>query len=496
MPGTGALRPRCSPEEERQELENVLASQTFRKAPNQTRMLRYLCEKYFSGSTEPVKEYQLAVEVLGRRDDYDQSEKSTVRVEAYRLRRKLKQYYQQEGADHPIRVVVEPGQYAARFMYVGDPADPGAETRSRRLRLITASAALILILAAVLATVLWRRRATQAPAVAQPTEAVEPAAAPRLNDEIRILAGYPRAFYIDSLGRSWSGDRYYSGGQPVTAPRRLMSRGADPGLFRYCRRGNFSYDIPAAPGSYELRLHFAPTFGSWSVAGPTVGLNIRFSINQKFRVIRASGPVDAGGAWMADERVFRNVSPATDGKVHLQFFSRTDYAFVNAIELLRNSSPRLRPLRMSVQSSYYTDQAGRLWQPERFVSGGSTILRTEPVEGKDPDLYSAERFGNFSYLIPAAEGRYGLTLLFAETWHGPGMPGGGGVGSRLFHVRCNGNTLLRDFDVFREAGGARRVVRRTFHGLTPNEEGKLLIEFEGHRGNAIVNALELQDETD
>jgi hypothetical protein len=32
------------------------------------------------------------------------------------------------------------------------------------------------------------------------------------------------------------------------------------------------------------------------------------------------------------------------------------------------------------------------------------------------------------------------------------LPGGGGIGSRVFHVFCYRQTLLRDFDIYKESG--------------------------------------------
>jgi hypothetical protein len=514
------LRGRCNSEEERAELETVLDAPVFRKTPNQSRILRYLCEKRMGGDMEPVKEYQIAVDVLGRSEDYDQREKSTVRVEVYRLRKKLKQYYEQEGSDHAVRIVIEPGQYAAHFVRAADfanlpalsdslegedldiagqegsPAGPPAAKSSRLNRrgiMVLLGAALLLAGGALLwwKHLLLHEAATRPPLPAQAVPAIA------ASDEIRILAGYPRDNYIDSLGRVWLGDRYFSGGQAVVAPRRIIARTFDPTLFRNYRRGNFTYALPARPGIYELRLHFARATAAWTLEEKPSSYMVRISINGVFQGLRKNTVVDPAGEVVADERVFRNVSPASDGKVHIGFVNSSDYAFVNAIELLRDTSTKIRPFRMTNQPSYYTDSRGLLWQPDRWFSGGAMVVRREPVEGTtDPDLYGGERYGAFSYLIPVAAGRYGLTLWFSETWFGPGMPGGNGVGSRTFSVRCNRATLLHDFDVFREAGGARRVISRTFHGLSPSPEGKLFLEFQQERGDAVVNAIEVLDETE
>ena len=70
------------------------------------------------------------------------------------------------------------------------------------------------------------------------------------------MAGYGGSEVIDSSGVRWTPDRYFAaGGQwsRDSGPVRGTSR---PFLFANWRTGEFGYDIPVAPGSYELRLFF------------------------------------------------------------------------------------------------------------------------------------------------------------------------------------------------------------------------------------------------
>ena len=84
-------------------------------------MLTYVCAKYFEGAGEQIKEYNIAVEALGRPADFDQKRDSIVRVEAHRLRKRLREYYEADGADHAIRIEIPPGQYAPRFLPARTP---------------------------------------------------------------------------------------------------------------------------------------------------------------------------------------------------------------------------------------------------------------------------------------------------------------------------------------------------------------------------------------
>ena len=71
------------------------------RAPNLASFLRYVCEMQLSGRADGIKEYNIGVEALGRPSDFDQKKDSIVRVEAHRLRKRLADFYEQEGASHP-----------------------------------------------------------------------------------------------------------------------------------------------------------------------------------------------------------------------------------------------------------------------------------------------------------------------------------------------------------------------------------------------------------
>src|SRR3984885_15882993 len=58
-------------QENRMELERVLTSLYFRRAPALCKFLSYVCESYFRGLAHEVKEYNIAVSALGRRSWFD-----------------------------------------------------------------------------------------------------------------------------------------------------------------------------------------------------------------------------------------------------------------------------------------------------------------------------------------------------------------------------------------------------------------------------------------
>jgi hypothetical protein len=327
---------------------------------------------------------------------------------------------------------------------------------------------------------------------------------------VRILCGYAKDKYIDRDGNAWQGDRYYSGGEALSQPQQFIARASDLTLFDAFRSGAFSYDIPLKPGNYELHLYFVETHygpGTLSGGGETSRLfNVRMngaSLLKIFDIIK-----DAGGNNVADERVFRDVKPAPDGYLHLRLEALTDAPILSALEIVTAPPGRMNAIRIAARDHSYTDHAGNLWESDRYYSGGQLavhIARIPVSSTPDPNLYSGERFGNFSYAIPVPAGKYKVTLRFAETYWAvpnryPSIPDQngsleGGVGSRVFDVYCNGSALLRNFDILKEAGSTLKALDKTFHNLQPNAEGKLLLMFVPVRDYACINAIEVADET-
>jgi hypothetical protein len=94
----------------------VLASRAFRQSRGLAKLLRYLCTKATLEGAEPITEYTIAVDVLGKPQDFKESKDASVRVEVHRLRKRLAEYYEREGAGDPIRVVIPTGQYTPQFV--------------------------------------------------------------------------------------------------------------------------------------------------------------------------------------------------------------------------------------------------------------------------------------------------------------------------------------------------------------------------------------------
>jgi TolB-like protein/tetratricopeptide (TPR) repeat protein len=115
------------PDEIRSHLRRLTGSPEFAGTPRLARFLSYIVETAVAGQTDRIKESLIAVEVYGRRPDYNPQIDSTVRVEAGRLRARLSQYYTSSGAGDRVRIHVPKGGYVPVFETISRDAVPAAE---------------------------------------------------------------------------------------------------------------------------------------------------------------------------------------------------------------------------------------------------------------------------------------------------------------------------------------------------------------------------------
>ncbi len=114
-PEQPASCPAISSQEVEAELEKILASPLFSRAPRHSRFLEFVVRKKLAGLTECVKESLIGVEVFGRSPDYDPGSEPAVRVEAGRLRARLAEYYKDLGRHDPIQIYLPKGTYVPVF---------------------------------------------------------------------------------------------------------------------------------------------------------------------------------------------------------------------------------------------------------------------------------------------------------------------------------------------------------------------------------------------
>jgi serine/threonine-protein kinase len=94
----------------------ITASSGFTNSERLREVLQYTVREALAGRGSSLKESVLGVTVFGRKPGYDSDSNSIVRVEFARLRKKLDQYYQGEGAHEPLRILFPKGSYAPEFV--------------------------------------------------------------------------------------------------------------------------------------------------------------------------------------------------------------------------------------------------------------------------------------------------------------------------------------------------------------------------------------------
>jgi len=521
--GTSTARPSPSLEQVKRELQAIVESPAFSHSSRQSKLLEYLCNKVLLGEAEHIKAATIAIEVFGRRWDFDESKDAIVRVEAHRLRRKLAKYYEGEGAKTPIRIILAPGGYVPEFVLneahisteVTPPTpQPGGEhpdlqacsgddlsipspTRKHR-QLVPLLMMVVFGLAAVTGITYLKRRGSTAEAEPAAHRATPVVASSATTPDIRILAGQTKTAYLDRFGKQWGTDRYFTGGVSEPGPKDFYGRPPDAGLFATMRSGEFSYDVPVPPGEYELRLYWAePIFRLANESNGGGENERRFNVSVNGQTLLSAFDVVAdSGISPVDIRAFRAITPDRDGIVHLRFTAAYGTPFLNGLELISVAPGRTVPIRIRAHDLSFTDHEGNVWSPDNYYIGGRLATHKQAVAGTaDPDLYAGERYGNFSYAIPVPPGKYTVTLFFAETWFRPDSNGqdNGGKGNRIFDVYCNGTTLLKDLDVFAKAGPFQ-ALSRTYHGIRPNGQGKILLTFSPTKNYAAVKAIQIVDE--
>jgi len=156
------------------EIEKLVASHALHGSESLCKLLRYLGRQALEHPGTAVKEYQIATEVFGRQADFDPQLDSMVRVQAGRLRTKLAEYYNTEGASDRILVELPKGSYAVAFheranaasahgngsaagSWANDRVESTAATAKRRFLAPVLSVALVAALA-MIGWLLWTRR--------------------------------------------------------------------------------------------------------------------------------------------------------------------------------------------------------------------------------------------------------------------------------------------------------------------------------------------------
>jgi adenylate cyclase len=98
-----------------QQLARIVGSQQFISSARLCRFLTHIVNRTIRGDLGSLKEFSIAIDVFDRTSNYDPNIDATVRVEARRLRAKLKEYYEGPGRSDPVLIALRPGSYVPIF---------------------------------------------------------------------------------------------------------------------------------------------------------------------------------------------------------------------------------------------------------------------------------------------------------------------------------------------------------------------------------------------
>ena len=134
----------------REQLVRILNSGPFHQSQRRQRFLEYLVNETLAGRGERLKAYNVALEVFERPETFDPITDPLVRIEAARLREKLREYYGTEGQSDAIHIDLPKGTYAPLIEFrEGEQQVKSVSKRRMRWQITVPVLALILMLGAV-----------------------------------------------------------------------------------------------------------------------------------------------------------------------------------------------------------------------------------------------------------------------------------------------------------------------------------------------------------
>lgn len=135
-------------------LDRILTSRQFSHAESLKRILRYICLHSTEADGAAIREYDLAVNAIGRPEGFDPKADPIVRVSMAGIRERLRSYFETEGSHEPIRLEILAGQFRAIYTTVQDQDGETGEVTTAILQFwrpyLTSGASNVLIYAEVL----------------------------------------------------------------------------------------------------------------------------------------------------------------------------------------------------------------------------------------------------------------------------------------------------------------------------------------------------------
>jgi TolB-like protein len=132
----------------REQLVRILKSGPFHQSPRRQRFLEYIVNETLAGRGERLKGYNVALEVFDRPNTFDSNVDPIVRMEAARLRDRLREYYEADGQNDPIRIDLPKGTYMPQieFRHEGTPRRRIARRKARPTQEVSSTVPFVAVL--------------------------------------------------------------------------------------------------------------------------------------------------------------------------------------------------------------------------------------------------------------------------------------------------------------------------------------------------------------
>jgi hypothetical protein len=135
----------------------------------------------------------------------------------------------------------------------------------------------------------------------------------------------------------------------------------------------------------------------------------------------------------------------------------------------------------------FVDPQGHQWAADTGFADGDTVARDDDLKILNTDMpafYRNEHFDMTTWSTDLPNGNYTVKLYFCETYDDITD-----AGQRVFNVDVVGQKL-KDFDVFKEAGGADKPLIKIFQNV-PVTTGHLTINFQANVQSPQINGIEI-----
>lgn len=102
----------------RQELEALLTQPPLDASQRLQRFLRYVVEETLEGRSDQLIGFTIGLDVFDKGEDFDPTTDSIVRVEASRLRRRLREHYAETSRQPRVKISLPKGTYVPEFEHI------------------------------------------------------------------------------------------------------------------------------------------------------------------------------------------------------------------------------------------------------------------------------------------------------------------------------------------------------------------------------------------